>query len=165
MRGNKPFTNITFTKRVDKDSGRHRPPRAKSEPAVCKECGAVYAKRRWTAVNLTSGASNQRHPVRLTVCPACKQKNSGEPRGFVFLDGAFFVRHQERSKVCCGTKPKERQKTMRWREFSGGSATTVTNLLSLQPRSIWRNVWAMLWKRHSVERSDTTFRTRTSWLA
>ncbi len=81
MRGNKQFTNITFTKRVDKDSGRHRPPRAKSEPAVCRECGAVYAKRRWTAANLSSGASKQKHwhPARVTVCPACKQKNSGEP--------------------------------------------------------------------------------------
>jgi hypothetical protein len=95
MRGNKPFTNITFTKRVDKDSGRHRPPRAESEPAVCKECGAVYAKRRWTAANLTFGASNRTLPERLTVCPACKQKNRGEPRGFVFLDGSFFMEHQD----------------------------------------------------------------------
>lgn len=31
----------------------------------------------------------------MTVCPACKQAADGEPRGFVYLDGAFFVRHRE----------------------------------------------------------------------
>jgi hypothetical protein len=31
----------------------------------------------------------------MTVCPACTQQRSGEPRGFVFLDGAFFVAHHE----------------------------------------------------------------------
>lgn len=31
----------------------------------------------------------------MTVCPACEQKRNGEPRGFVYLDGDFFVSHQE----------------------------------------------------------------------
>ena len=40
MHNNKPYTNATFTKRVDHEAGRHRPPRALREPAVCEECGA-----------------------------------------------------------------------------------------------------------------------------
>ena len=31
----------------------------------------------------------------MTVCPACVQQRTGEPRGFVYLDGAFFVAHHE----------------------------------------------------------------------
>lgn len=95
MRSDKPFTNATFTKRVDHEGGRHRTLRARSEPAICEKCGAVYANRRWTAAQ--NAANNKKHQrtVQLTVCPACKQAADGEPRGFVYLDGAFLVRHRK----------------------------------------------------------------------
>lgn len=97
MRTNKPFTIVTFTKRVDREAGRHRTRRAASEPAVCKECGAVYANRRWTTAQNGERNNKYRHrrPEHVTLCPACKQASSGEPRGFVYLDGAFFVGHRE----------------------------------------------------------------------
>ena len=97
MPNKKKYTNATFTKRVDHEAGRHRTARAISEPALCKDCGAVYANRRWTAPNSESGNEQNKHwrPARETLCPACEQKRSGEPRGFVFLDGDFFVAHRE----------------------------------------------------------------------
>jgi hypothetical protein len=96
MHSNKPFTNATFTKRVDHEAGRHRTARAMREPAVCKECGAVYANRRWADAQNAARTNKHRHwrPQQVTVCPACKQASSGEPRGFVYLDGAFFVGHR-----------------------------------------------------------------------
>jgi len=94
MRSKKPYTNLTFTKRVDREAGRHRPSRAMSEPAVCEVCGAVYAKRRWRAANSNFG-NEQNKPAQLTVCPACLQMRGGSPRGFVYLDGSFYVTHQE----------------------------------------------------------------------
>lgn len=100
MRSKKPFTNTTFTKRVDHEAGRHRPPQARKEPTVCTDCGAVYVNRRWSAA--VSLAAYKKHkyfrPAHPTVCPACKQKRTGEPRGFVFVDGAFSVVHQEEIK-------------------------------------------------------------------
>jgi hypothetical protein len=36
MRGQKQYTIQTITKRVDRESGRHRTPRAPREPAVCE---------------------------------------------------------------------------------------------------------------------------------
>lgn len=96
MRSNKPFTTASFTKRVDHDGGRHRTSRAMKEPTVCKECGAVYENRRWVA---HASTNNKKHPhprpAKMTVCPACKQADSGEPRGFVYLDGGFLVGHRE----------------------------------------------------------------------
>lgn len=95
MRGNKRFTNTTFTKRVDHDGGRHRTGRARSEPATCKRCGAVYANRRWTAAQNTANIQTDQRAMQLTVCPACKQAADGEPRGFVYLDGAFVAGHRK----------------------------------------------------------------------
>ena len=97
MRGNKPFTNSTFTKRVDHDGGRHRTRRAMSEPAACRQCGAIYANRRWTAAPeaATNKKQHRHRTVQMTVCPACKQVADGEPRGFVYLDGAFLVGHRK----------------------------------------------------------------------
>ena len=93
----KKYTNATFTKRVDHEAGRHRTARAMKEPAVCEECGAVYANRRWTAANSDSENERQKHwrPTQKTICPACEQQRSGEPRGFVYLDGDFYVAHHE----------------------------------------------------------------------
>jgi predicted Zn-ribbon and HTH transcriptional regulator len=95
MPARKKYSNATFTKRVDHEGGRHRPSRAISEPAVCKECGAVYASRRWSVASSASAKSADEHsrPAQITLCPACKQQRTGEPRGFVFLDGDFFSSH------------------------------------------------------------------------
>jgi len=55
----------------------------------------MYANRRWTGASSTSTKSQDEHlsPTQLTLCPACKQQRTGEPRGFVFLDGDFFSSH------------------------------------------------------------------------
>ena len=97
MRNNKNYTNATFTKRVDHEAGRHHTLRAISEPQVCEGCGSVYANRRWTGPNKEAGNDKSKHwrPAQLTVCPACTQIRSGEPRGFVFLDGSFSVTHHD----------------------------------------------------------------------
>jgi hypothetical protein len=90
------YTNATFTKRVDHEAGRHRPSRAMKEPCVCEDCGAVYAERRWTTAS-SNMAKGKRTPsdATKTLCPACLQQRAGEPRGFVYLDGAFLVSHQK----------------------------------------------------------------------
>lgn len=97
MKSKKQFTNTTFTKRVDHEAGRHRPPRARSEPAICGRCGASYANRRWTLGSKNSGGERHKHwrPAEKIICPACQQASSGEPRGFVYLDGEFFIAHEE----------------------------------------------------------------------
>ena len=97
MPNKRNYTNATFTKRVDHEAGRHHTLRSRSEPAKCEHCGAIYAKRRWTAANEEVAKDQNRYwqPWQITVCPACKQKRTGEPRGFVYLDGAFFDAHHE----------------------------------------------------------------------
>lgn len=49
MRSAKRYSNVTFTKRVDHEAGRHHTARAPAEPLVCTACGAVYRRRRWIA--------------------------------------------------------------------------------------------------------------------
>ena len=95
MRSNKPYTNATFTKRVDHEAGRHRAGRAPAEPRVCGSCGSVYERRRWRAAE---DSGSNRAPGRptaaaLTTCPACRRQRDGVPGGFVYLEGAFFKAH------------------------------------------------------------------------
>jgi hypothetical protein len=95
MRNAKPYTNTTFTRRVDHDGGRHRPPRAASEPAYCPGCGAVYVKRHWShlvAARLQARATGR--PMDVRVCPSCRQAHSGAPHGFLHIDGEFFTAHR-----------------------------------------------------------------------
>ena len=97
MSGKRKYTNATFTKRVDHEAGRHRPSRASREPTVCEACGAVYVHQRWTVADSGLVDNEPKHwrPARMTRCPACTQQRTGEARGFIFLDGPFFVAHQE----------------------------------------------------------------------
>ncbi len=125
------YSNATFTKRVDHQGGRHRPSRAISEPAVCKECGAVYAGRRWTAARSTSTKSQDEHlrPAEITLCPACKQQRTGEPCGFVFLDGDFFSSHAEEIEQLLRNEAKraaEDNPLARAMEFKRGDGHKLT---------------------------------------
>lgn len=142
MPNKKPYTNVTFTKRVDHEAGRHRPSRALSEPAVCEECGAVYANRRWTAADSGSGDNQHKHwrPPQRTVCPACAQQRTGEPRGFVFLDGAFFVAHREeieqllRNEAERAAEDNPLARIMDWKRGDGHKLTVTTTTEHLAQR-------------------------------
>ena len=141
MRSKKPYTNATFTKRVDHEAGRHRPSRALSEPAVCEACGAVYANRRWTAAD-TGSDDERKHwrPAQMTVCPACTQQRTGEPRGFVFLDGAFFVAHHEeieqllRNEAERAAEDNPLARIMEWKRDDSHNLTVTTTTEHLAQR-------------------------------
>ena len=97
MQSQKKYSNATFTKRVDHEAGRHRPVRSHAEPAECLTCGAIYVKRRWVAADIAhkSGKPGSERPVEFITCPACEQMQKGTPAGFLYVDGAFFSKHQE----------------------------------------------------------------------
>jgi NMD protein affecting ribosome stability and mRNA decay len=94
MRTSKRWTNVTFTKRVDREAGQHRGPAAVPGPRICERCGAVYSKRRWTVSSTLS-------PRRLrtiaapdaTLCPACRLIAEGRFGGEVRVSGAFVADH------------------------------------------------------------------------
>jgi len=97
MRSKKVYSNATFSKRVDRDAGRHRGSRAPSEPAKCGLCGAVYSDRRWKPAGSTTrvGKHKHWHPQAITVCPGCKKKQEGLPAGFVYISGDFLPLHRQ----------------------------------------------------------------------
>ena len=102
MRSNKAYSNVTFSKRVDHDAGRHRENLAPAEPASCRTCGAVYAGKRWRlarrSVRPKSQAIDKRkslHPATLMLCPACKKRREDLPAGFLYISGKFLSVHRE----------------------------------------------------------------------
>ena len=142
MPNKKKYTNATFTKRVDHEAGRHRTLRAPSEPMVCEQCGAVYANRRWNAAKDSSGDEANKHwrPSQMTVCPACMQIRSGEPRGFVYLDGAFFVLHHEeieqllRNEAERAAEDNPLARIMEWKRDGSHKLTLTTTTEHLAER-------------------------------
>jgi hypothetical protein len=140
MRSRKPYTNATFTKRVDHEAGRHRPSRVSSEPAVCERCGAVYAKRRWSVANSSSESKHKRRLPKTTVCPACVQQRTGEPRGFVYLDGTFFsVHHEEiehllRNEAERAAEDNPLARIMKWNRGEDHKLTVTTTTEHLAQR-------------------------------
>ncbi len=141
MRSQRSFTNATFTKRVDHDGGRHRSTRAMKEPAVCAECKALYLNRRWISANSASEAtSSSLAKLRGTTCPACLQKRSGEPRGFVFVDGIFFQRHRQeierllRNEALRAEEVNPLARILRFNKSDGHRLTVSTTTVHLAQR-------------------------------
>lgn len=94
MPSNKRYTNTTFTKRVDHEAG-HKSDKHPGEPRLCEKCGALYQKGHWTLDEsaLKKSKSNKAKPS-FTICPACLQVTSGEPAGFVYIEGSFLGKHE-----------------------------------------------------------------------
>jgi len=98
MRSQKRYTNTTFTHRTDHEAGRHRPPRAPSEPRVCGTCGAVYRRRRWVTAEDAGplvphdGAGA---PPAVVACPACRKIAAKSPSGYVYFGGTFAQAHRD----------------------------------------------------------------------
>jgi len=142
MPNKRKYTNATFTKRVDHEAGRHRPVRSLKEPAFCKVCGAIYANRRWTAASSgsTTRKEKDRRPSQMTVCPACKQQASDEPRGFVFLDGTFFTNHQDEIEQLLRNEGKRAgednvlARILEWRRGEGHKLSVSTTTEHLAQR-------------------------------
>ena len=133
MRSAKPYTNATFTKRVDHDGGRHRPARGASEPAYCPGCGAVYVKRHWS--HLAASRAQARdcgRPIDVRVCPSCRRARSGAPHGFLHVDGEFFAAHgPELEQLLRNEAERARaehplDQALAWEELEGGGLVVTT---------------------------------------
>jgi hypothetical protein len=76
----------------------------------------------------------------MTVCPACEQKRSGEPRGFVYLDGDFFVAHHEeieqllRNEAERAAEDNPLARIMEWKRGDGHKLTVTTTTEHLAQR-------------------------------
>ncbi|MGE3273754.1 MAG: BCAM0308 family protein [Vicinamibacterales bacterium] len=97
MRSHKPYSNVTFTKRVDHDGGMRRPSRAPREPRVCDRCGATYAGRRWA---LPPGSYERVLDLKprtggVVLCPGCRRVDAGVAGGYLTLSGTFVTAHAD----------------------------------------------------------------------
>jgi hypothetical protein len=139
MRTAKPYTNVTFTKRVDRDAGRHRPSRAPSEPRYCTECGAVYVKRRWI-IGTRPGAEALRQEAQASTCPACDAAAKGFIRGHLRLEGSFVQAHRAeieallRNEAARAAEDNPTARIIRWEDGTNGSFTIGTTTEHLTER-------------------------------
>jgi hypothetical protein len=73
------------------------------ESTLCKTCGSLYSKGRWT----------WEKPVKDThqaVCPACRRIADNYPAGTIELSGTFFNEHQsEIMNMIHNTEQQEKQ--------------------------------------------------------
>jgi hypothetical protein len=142
MRINKRYTNQTFTKRVDHEAGRHRTWRALAEPAVCADCGDVYADRRWSKPD--AARKSAKHPRwrlgQTVICPACERQRDGVPSGHVHLAGAFLTSHRDdierllRNEARRAAEGNPLARIMSWGKDEQGRLTVTTTTEHLAQR-------------------------------
>jgi hypothetical protein len=141
MRSAKPYTNATFTKRVDHDGGRHRPPRAPVEPEVCPSCGAVYARRRWShAPSARAFAGGVGRPFAIQICASCLRRRTGVPHGYLHIDGEFFPLHHVEieqllhNEVARAAEDNSLHQVLGWEYLDGGGLLITTSTEHLVQR-------------------------------
>ena len=75
-----------FVEEYQHDS--YKMPGKLKEPTVCKQCGALYRKGRWTWDARPADAEE-------IVCPACLRIHDKNPKGFVTVKGAYMTQHRD----------------------------------------------------------------------
>ncbi|MDR4478199.1 MAG: BCAM0308 family protein [Nitrospira sp.] len=75
-----------FVQEYEHDS--YKTPGKLKEPTVCKSCGALFHKGRWTWGTKPAGA----HEI---VCPACRRIQDNYPKGFITLNGSYLDQHRD----------------------------------------------------------------------
>lgn len=121
----KPYTNTTFTKRIDHDGGAKHEPRALAGFAVCKTCGAYYENKRWYPKPEKPIKRIGEVPEEVE-CPACKQIREGIFEGTLDITGAFFPEHRDeiahllRNEADEAYRDNPLSRIMRWEEKNGG---------------------------------------------
>jgi NMD protein affecting ribosome stability and mRNA decay len=139
MRSNKPYTNVTFTRRVDHLAGRHRGPKTPVGPDVCETCGAVFLKRHWVvAGTLRARAMTRMGPIVRTTCDACRMVADGSFRGELRVSGPFYAAHREevehllKNEVARGLADNPLARIVRWtpKEAEELTVTTTTENLA-----------------------------------
>jgi NMD protein affecting ribosome stability and mRNA decay len=80
-----------------------------SGPTLCTQCGAVFAKGRW---------SWQEKPVEFgkTVCPACQRIEDQYPAGIIHLNGEFMNSNRKEILQLIRNTERVEKVNIRWRE-------------------------------------------------
>lgn len=104
----------------------YKPAEKLPEPSVCRECGAVFQRGRWS----WGPAPADAHPA---LCPACRRIREHQPAGFVRLAGEFFDAHREevlkRVRHCEAAEKREHplQRLMAVEDDGKGLLVTTTD--------------------------------------
>ncbi|MEP6957354.1 MAG: BCAM0308 family protein [Nitrospirota bacterium] len=81
----------------------YKPQGKLKEPTVCRTCGAVFQKGRWTWEKKPAGAHE-------TLCPACHRIHDKYPKGLLTVKGPFKdTQHEQLIGVVKNTEEKEKK--------------------------------------------------------
>ncbi len=134
MPSNKGITNTNFHIRTDLEV-KHSSRKHFQGPALCEDCQAVFLNGRWTFDKdvLKTGKVEKIAPQNV-ICPACRQIKTGEPAGYVYLEGNFYVEHKEeiinllKNETNRTSQLNPLARIMQWEDAKTGLTVTTTNV-------------------------------------
>lgn len=73
------------------------PPKGSGLPeiAICKDCTAIYHKKKWFFDPKLYEEKKGIKDIHLVVCPACKRTQENVPGGVITLKGDFLKQHKQ----------------------------------------------------------------------
>lgn len=68
---------------------------ALKEPAICRDCHALYRNKRWAIDPVAYDLAENDRQTRWVSCPACRKIADGYAEGVVTLSGDYLFEHEE----------------------------------------------------------------------
>lgn len=138
----RPKRDPRLAHRVHHDPGHPRTVRGEPEPALCAGCGAVYTRRHWRLGPSAEIALGTWHgaPLQIRLCPGCRRRGSGLPRGYVHITGKFFADHRTEMEQLLHNEVRRAREdnpvaqVMDWRSYGTGGLLITTTTEHLAKR-------------------------------
>ena len=80
-------------------------------PALCEECGAVYANHRWYQAEDAPMPAKEQAQLPKVVCPADRRMRDKLPGGVLTVSGAFFDSHRQTIEELIHNEEQRARKT------------------------------------------------------
>lgn len=84
-----------------------QPEKGMKEPALCRQCGALYTNKRWTLEADKVMAAKYDSQIERVDCPACQKIAQKYAEGYVTLRGDYLWNHEE--QITALLKAQERK--------------------------------------------------------
>ncbi|MBE9515406.1 MAG: ATPase [Proteobacteria bacterium] len=130
------------------------------QPAICRQCKAVYVKGHWTLKQLTA---DEMALAQQVMCPACQRIHDNKAAAYLTISGDFMLDHQDEINGLINHRCEQEHKLHPLKRIMTVEERPDSQVYSFTDAHLARDIGVALYKAYAGE-LDCRYSKRTSIL-